>query len=572
MRSLEHRALVVIWLAGGSGCNALVGIDDVTLDEAAATTGSTAQTTASGGGDDAGATTSTAASSSGGSSPVGTGGGVTGTSAGGGEGGSGGGGGAQGGSGPGGGEGGSPGSGGQGGGEGGGVPATCSDGRQSRGETDVDCGGLECPPCDVGDDCGLPGDCASGVCSDALCAEPTCDDGVANGDELGVDCGFAACGATCRFGERCESDEDCGDTAQCEVGRCAPTPIGVWVQGQQLPGAAVANPPGHLQNSAMFYDASRGWSVQFGGFQCCDFLNDSTWAYGPGGWFDLAPNLAPSRRVDAMMTYDRARSRGVLFGGSLTRETWEWDSASAEWELVDSGQGDGPARTDHKILAYDEKREVSVMYGGNFSFGELWEWDGTSWESPVQGGIPPTGRYMAALAWHGGLEKLVMFGGNSGAGNDDALLGDTWSWDGDEWVQLVDDGDGPTGRDNTLMAYDVVRDRIVLFGGYVGSGNYVADTWELDGEVWSQITTFAGSQPPVNEWGTMVYDEQRRRIVMLRGNDRQVWEYFTLASPCESDDDCGGGSCQDNLCCNEVCDDDESCATEADPGYCNAIE
>ncbi|MEL6862827.1 MAG: discoidin domain-containing protein, partial [Bacteroidota bacterium] len=68
---------------------------------------------------------------------------------------------------------------------------TCSDGIQNGNETDVDCGGPDCPACptcsdgvqngnETGVDCGGP-DCPA-------CSGATCSDGVQNGNETGVDC------------------------------------------------------------------------------------------------------------------------------------------------------------------------------------------------------------------------------------------------------------------------------------------------------------------------------------------------------------------------------------------------
>jgi hypothetical protein len=97
---------------------------------------------------------------------------------------------------------------------------TCDDLEWSLGETDVDCGGLECLPCADGLRCAEASDCGSGVCAEEAeggeregderegagrerpprpphkeCAAPACDDLVQNGSEEGVDCGgdCAAC-------------------------------------------------------------------------------------------------------------------------------------------------------------------------------------------------------------------------------------------------------------------------------------------------------------------------------------------------------------------------------------------
>lgn len=67
--------------------------------------------------------------------------------------------------------------------------ASCSDGVQSSDETDVDCGGSACPPCDDGLGCLQADDCVSRVCQGSICQVPNCGDGVQNGSEMGPDCG-----------------------------------------------------------------------------------------------------------------------------------------------------------------------------------------------------------------------------------------------------------------------------------------------------------------------------------------------------------------------------------------------
>lgn len=90
------------------------------------------------------------------------------------------------------------------------VPATCVDNALSTGETDIDCGGQDCPPCGVGDDCLIHSDCQSLVCSitdPGTCQAPTCSDGVHNGNESDIDCGGGCTG--CETGEMCGSPGDC---------------------------------------------------------------------------------------------------------------------------------------------------------------------------------------------------------------------------------------------------------------------------------------------------------------------------------------------------------------------------
>jgi hypothetical protein len=85
----------------------------------------------------------------------------------------------------------------------------CSDGVQDGIETDVDCGGAECLPCDPGKSCKTASDCSSRVCVNSRCAKPTCSDFIKNGDEVDIDCGGSFCpscsGCSCKINSDCAS-------------------------------------------------------------------------------------------------------------------------------------------------------------------------------------------------------------------------------------------------------------------------------------------------------------------------------------------------------------------------------
>ncbi len=97
------------------------------------------------------------------------------------------------------------------------VAQSCSDTRKNQDETDVDCGG-SCPGCDAGYECEAASDCADKICSeDGLCVLGTCDDDVQNGNEGDIDCG-GNCPVRCQTGQRCLQGSDC------EEGVCAAEP------------------------------------------------------------------------------------------------------------------------------------------------------------------------------------------------------------------------------------------------------------------------------------------------------------------------------------------------------------
>jgi len=73
------------------------------------------------------------------------------------------------------------------------------------------------------------------------------------------------------------------------------------------------------------------------------------------------------------------------------------------------------------------------------------------------------------MAYDSGRGRTVLFGG-TGAGAD------TWEWDGENWTQMADLG--PPARSDAAMAYDTHRNQTALFGG----SNGMADTWGWMGE------------------------------------------------------------------------------------------
>ena len=48
------------------------------------------------------------------------------------------------------------------------VDVSCDDGTVSGDQTDIDCGGSECPPCQFAQQCEQDDDCETGVCDDEI--------------------------------------------------------------------------------------------------------------------------------------------------------------------------------------------------------------------------------------------------------------------------------------------------------------------------------------------------------------------------------------------------------------------
>lgn len=287
----------------------------------------------------------------------------------------------------------------------------------------------------------------------------------------------------------------------------------------------------------MTYDAARQRVVLFGGYDPANgtTARADTWEWDGLTWQPRTPAHAPPATYYHAMTYDAARSRVVLFGGSSASTTWEWDGT--DW--ADRTSAPPPTARSNPALVYDGVRHRVILFGGieagtNLYLQDTWEWDGTTWVQRAPAASPPL-RVVAGSAWDAARQRIVLFGGYGGdfANANPAtcvqcpqFLGDVWDWSGSTWTQhTVSVAPGP--RSFAAMAYDTARQRVLLFGGWTGN-LYPLDTWEWDGTGWLQRSPAAspdasGGYAPLF---AMAYDEARQRMVMFGGSDgHQTWQY-----------------------------------------------
>ena len=240
--------------------------------------------------------------------------------------------------------------------------------------------------------------------------------------------------------------------------------------------------------------------------------------------------LAPSNRLVTVqsarlgvrnahaLAYDAKRREVILFGGADDRavlsDTWTWNGR--QWKRVSTG---GPLPRTFAAVATDPIQNRVFLYGGNrvlfgtgqptdTVLGDFWSWNGMTWASLSS--VGPGSRAEAAMAFDHTRNRLVLFGGYRGTGSQRVRLGDTWEWEGTTWSQVA--STGPTPRNNSAMVYDPDRRVTVLFGGSDGTAS--GETWEWDGRVWRR------SEAPVVEARynpVMAYDPVRKLIVRFGG-------------------------------------------------------
>lgn len=148
-------------------------------------------------------------------------------------------------------------------------------------------------------------------------------------------------------------------------------------------------------------------------------------------------------------------------------------------------------------VRHDAARQRVVLFGGSAAasgttayLGDTYEWDGANWVPRPSVTFPPP-RRESAMAYDVTRQRCVLFGGALSGGT---VTAQTWEWDGANWAPRPS-VTFPTARRAAGMAFDPSRNRIVVTSGTPASGSALTDTWEWDGLNWAQVAT-AGFSPP----------------------------------------------------------------------------
>lgn len=194
-------------------------------------------------------------------------------------------------------------------------------------------------------------------------------------------------------------------------------------------------------------------------------------------------------------------------------------------------------------MAYDSARGRVLLFGGANErqvLADLWSWDGERWSCLSEDG--PSPRTFPSLAYDAGGQRLILYGGNRvlfGTEQDgDTFLDDMWAWDGRSWERIQTDT--PPARAEAAMVYDSIRRRLVLFGGHrVVDGERIrlGDTWEWNGHRWEQVSS---DGPSARNGAAMAYDARRERAILFGGSgasdetwewDGSAWKRISSADP-----------------------------------------
>ncbi|KAA3657806.1 MAG: hypothetical protein DWQ04_27005 [Chloroflexi bacterium] len=244
----------------------------------------------------------------------------------------------------------------------------------------------------------------------------------------------------------------------------------------------------------------------------------------------LAASLRPS--VDATAASRRSR---ILIPVTILATVWMLGLlAWFGWNLIVPVDGWIPIPVDNPpparistAIAYDSLRETAVMFGGGYdwqgaawydytSLNDTWIWNGDDWEQKTSSTTPP-GRFSHQMAYDPIRERIVMFGGQT----NEHSLGDTWEWDGAEWHERHP-VDSPPARCCHVMFFDTQRGKVVASSGLQTPDHFLSDIWEWDGDNWTQIIN--ETPTPLMSGYPLAYNSDKAMGVVLAGSDTWIWQ------------------------------------------------
>lgn len=248
---------------------------------------------------------------------------------------------------------------------------------------------------------------------------------------------------------------------------------------------------------------------------------------GIASWRKITPvNDSPPARSNHLMIYDAAQDRLILFGGrgpsGVLNDVWAFSFKDGTWaNLTPTGETPAPRFTPTAV--YDPQKNRMVTYSGMGAgfFNDTWAFDLASnrWEE-LKGDPRPAPRYGTILAYDSKRHGALTFAGFTSEGG---RFDDTWhfSLESDHWQDLGPIGPRPGRRCLHMGAYDLGKDRLVIYGGQ--RSGPLDDLWAFDVETRTWRELMAETKPEARMFASMVYDTEEKRLLVFGGRGATIF-------------------------------------------------
>lgn len=332
----------------------------------------------------------------------------------------------------------------------------------------------------------------------------------------------------------------------------APAPLASWGLGANgweplAGGSPQANLEPYAYGATAAYDPAVG-VVVFGGFYSGARTGD-VWVWKSNKWTKLAASTEP--RFGATGDADPITGHLQIFGGAIAPATDGCSGIVCTNALPPVGDGppldvlelDGSNWIPRNILvvaptlsrhgyAYDFDRARVVVYGGDAASQTIsnrtYEVVDHTWFAPAltndaMSVTPPVVVSPSLVyATFGAVRGTYMFGGSTSQTSvsptqeflrlDHAPGVLTW--------RTATAAAKPSARAGAAMVFDSDRKRIVLFGGHDGTAP-LADTWEYNGTTWTKVAV-VGDSPLGRNDAAAGYDPVHHQMLVWGGSGANI--------------------------------------------------
>ena len=174
----------------------------------------------------------------------------------------------------------------------------------------------------------------------------------------------------------------------------------------------------------------------------------------------------------------------VAAGASLTRTAAPLSAAPTPASVTPRQLSPSPVPSEPVVgsgfsATDDPATHQLVLFGGIDSYDTTWLWDGHQW-SLAHPRVHPAGRFTAAAAYDPLTRMVMLYGGRLGPGD---VVDDTWAWSGTTWRELDTGTGSPPAGEGSMMAWDGRLGEMILVNGEGGSAS---GTWIWNGSRWIQ--------------------------------------------------------------------------------------
>jgi Kelch motif protein/flagellar hook capping protein FlgD/galactose oxidase-like protein len=270
-------------------------------------------------------------------------------------------------------------------------------------------------------------------------------------------------------------------------------------------------------------------------------------------------SAAPPPRFGHSAVYDVIRDRMLVFGGNdgfdnMMNDVWLLPlSGAPHWSPLATA-GSLPARRANHSAVFDPLRDRMLVFGGNTEAGamdDLWALTFSvpaTWTQLTPAGTPPSARAFHSAVYDLVRDRVLVFGGLDAEGPRH----DVWALSlsgGPEWQLLPVTGTPPSDRFLQSAIYDPERDRLLVFGGtdlFHYDNDCVALNLGGGAAEWTPLTT-AGAPPVARDGHGAIYDPVGDRMIVFGGWARgigptnDVWELSLAGTPTWAALACSGG-------------------------------